>query len=161
MTDNNTPRTISYDEVQAGDRIRIEGDQKDITYSRTLTVVTAEGRFLITPEDAHVYIFPDETVTLLDRPEPEPEWVADGICVDAAGFPWMLHEGEWFNQESEGCSAYDLQLDFGPVTRHPAVIAAEKRGEQRVLDAVREVLKPGRHCDSLAAAQDLVDGWAS
>ena len=137
MTNEQLPRPITADEVQVGDRIRIEWGNKGISQTETLTVALLESGRLYAPEGGWTYIRANETVTLLDRPEPEPEWVADGICVDENGGTWLPHEGEWYHPGGD-CyySAKELQIAHGPISRHPAVIAAEKRGEQRVLDVV-------------------------
>ena len=43
MTNNQLPRTIAPDEVQVGDRIRIERASDGITYTETLTVARIKG----------------------------------------------------------------------------------------------------------------------
>lgn len=84
---------------------------------------------------------PRATLISLGVYMPEPEWVADEISLLEARTWALLADGRW--GVVDGLARSDVeQLAKAGATRHPAIIAAEKRGEQRgeqrVLDAVAE-----------------------
>ena len=64
------PRTITYDEIRKGDRIRSVWSDGDMTMTREGVADRMAGIWWRTPGDEYLAHRDDDAITLLDRPTP-------------------------------------------------------------------------------------------